>query len=272
MNFDHTKIKKATPDDEKSIRALWSDCFGDDDLYLNMYFKYHQNFDNVRLLFLDRLLIGMIHLIPCSITNGKKAYYWYAVGIDSKFRRQGYFRYFCSKILEENQRDGYSNICLPANGLESIYKKIGFDHAFWAKDTAFFHRSNTDIFIEISEANAEDFLTMAQEQGSVVWNLDDIEYALLENKFCDGFNLKFFYNDVQYVFMAIKKNGYYLLDHTNLSVEIVKAINNCIRKKIKDSDFVLRTPTHHQDENRFIVGLSDDPAISDFSRMTFTLA
>ncbi len=272
MNLNGIDIQTAKKSDEQEIRRLWKDCFDDDDSYLDLYFQNHTNFEQIILLKLDGNIIGMIHQLPCKIINGKDALYWYAVGIAPNFRNKGYFKHFCSEVLKQNQKNGFSNVCQPIKGLEAVYQKLGFCYAYFAKETSFFGNSSSDPIIKLQKAVPEDFNMIALEKGSVSWDANHIKYALTENLFCEGKNLKFQYQEKNYVFMAIKKDDSFLLDHTNIPPDVAASVQNSILKKLGCSQFILRHSANRESENRFIVGLSDDCAVNDASQLTFTLA
>ncbi len=260
------KIRKATKVDLNRIEELWLDCFDDSEEYIRFYLEHCFSKVKIYLLIEFDTPIGMIHLLPCSLM-GQNAYYWYAVGISTDCRGKGYFRSFASEVLKLTRKEGYANLCKPADGLYELYRSLGFQNPFLCQYTHFDKKTCIESNIEISEATSEDYLDLQKKEGSVSWDRDFIAYALKENIYCGGKNVKFVLNQQCYLATAIKDKDQYVLTNTNITDEVFKLAGNKIFSYLNCEKIDLRDYSGKDTE----YALSDKPIDGEGISLFFTL-
>jgi N-acetylglutamate synthase-like GNAT family acetyltransferase len=263
------KIRRATTQDRNTIKELWIDFFGDPEEYIDFFLFRRYKEENCALLEENGEVIGMAHLLPCKIAPNFDALYWYAVGIRSDKRNQGYFRRFVTDLLKNSQKNGYYNVCMPRPGLEHVYQKFGFSYPYTASTIEFLkNECNFAEKIKITDAAPSDFSFLFEKQGSLVWDHNDTEYALLENEYCGGRNLKFEFQNQFYFATAIKKSDYFLIDNTNLnSNQFLQCAKSFF--EVLQTEKIIFVDSTKEDT---IIGLSDCNLVNFNSKISFTLA
>ncbi len=261
-------LRCARESDKNDIKRLWQSSFGDSEAYIDFYLEHKYDPNKTVLLEVDNMVIGMAHLLPCTLRPKQKALYWYAVCIDEKMRNKGYFRHLVTEVLKETKRRGFVNLCVPAPGLESVYQKMGFHNSYLADDIAFVREnsnfpSNKTSFLK---ANPEDFINLFREEGSTVWSLDAIHYAFEENEYTGGKQIKFQFEGKTYFAFAINKENHYLIDYHNISQNVFEKIKYDLFTELNCEKILFRAPG-----NGKIVGLSDSDLVNLNSRITITL-
>lgn len=262
------KIRSAKESDLKSIRNLWRDCFADPFEYIDFYLKRRFDPDFCAVLIDGSELVGMIHLLPCEIYPGQKALYWYAAGIRSDRRNRGLFRSFSESVKKSTDFLGYANLCVPAPGLESFYRSIGMTYSYAAQDEIFDREDyETKSLLKIGAASANDFTRFEKNDGDVLWNEDAIQYAILENTYCDGKALKLLCNGKERVCFAIKKDDSFLIDNHNFSREEFLLAKDTLFHELETSRLIFRSSG-----NKKVIGLSDFEKIGTRSKISMTIA
>jgi len=266
-------LRSATDHDIPAIRSLWKSSFFDSDAYLDLFFK--KRFDPLytALYCFEKEIVGMVHLLPCEVKGHGKAFYWYAVSVDPKYRGKGIFTKMSASVLKSLQEKGYISVCKPVAGLENAYRKIGFDYAFSAKDHKIVRQANNYGNIAmISEAFVKDFQNVNFPKGSLLWKENDIEYAIAENAFCGGKSLKISVEGREACALAVLADDHnWYLDSTNLTAEFAKKCGNSICDYLNTDFFYLRKPTSPNDTDSFVSGLCDHPIANENSELFFTL-
>ncbi len=263
------KIRSANLFDQKSIRLLWQDCFGDPYEYIDFYLSKRFKPEFCAILEDNGDVIGMIHLLKCTVYPNQKAFYWYAAGIRSDRRKEGLFRKLAQYVKEQTNRLGYKNLCVPAPGLEKYYQSLGFSFAYTATDEIFINDCSSFSCdrVSIQEASAEDFLNETFQIGDTLWDKDAVEYAMKENVYCNGFLLKITIQDQSYHCFAIRKENSFLIEYHNIPNEVFLKIKNSLFEKLSCKKLIFRTCG-----NQKTVGLSDSDLVKSTSRITMTLA
>lgn len=270
------ELRSAKSSDAASIADLWMKSFHDEKNYIDFYFLNRWNPRQTPVLVDEKGVAGMIHLLPCKLIPNKKAFYWYAVAIRPDLRGKGLFRSFATSVLNKARELGFQNLCVPAPGLAEMYRKIGFENEYRASENLYQLEApkmckNDVVF---SDATAQDFASLAQKEGSVLWDLDFIAYALEENLFCGGKNLSFSFENKKYVFTAIKKDDYFSIDNTNISPTVFESIKEDLSSYLNAKKLMYRTfdiKNFSQNETS-IVALSDFPGVRAGASISFTLA
>ncbi len=264
------KIRSAEEKDLKDIRYLWHDCFSDPYEYIDFFLKNRFQSKFCAILEKDREVVGMIHLLPCTIYPNTKALYWYAAGIRSDKRNQGLFKKFAEYVKEKANALGFQNLCVPARGLEEYYQALGFKFSYTSEDIVF-EREMEEAEknpINLEEGSARDFIEfVSPTDGDTVWNEEAIQYAIQENLNCGGKVFRLQTDEKRFCFFAIKKDDAFLIDYHNISTEEFKMIKDAIFLKLNCEKLIFRA-----NGNEKIVGLTDASMVGINSKITMTLA
>lgn len=262
-------VRLSTPSDVEQIRKLHRECFGDPWEYIDFYMQRKFPDCFCAVLEIDKEIVGMVHLLPCTVVPNKKAFYWYAAGIRSDFRNKGLFRSFTEHVIKHTRDAGYKNICVPAKGLERFYRSIGFSFSYTATDRIYKRidiEKQSDYFL-FENATADDFLQMQHEKGDVSWDHAALQYAIEENSYCNGKALKFYNDGRTLCFFALKKENSFLIDYHNLTQKDFEKIKSSLFDLLNCEQIVFRDCGTDQ-----IVGLSDSELVKSDSKISMTLA
>lgn len=106
-----------------AITKLWQRVFHDDEAFVSTLIA-SDSYEGAVCIFFDNELGGMAHLLK---TEGRGAYYCYAVATDEKYRRQGICKRILDYIKEKAKNDGVALLLHPVDDrLSEYYKKQGF--------------------------------------------------------------------------------------------------------------------------------------------------
>ncbi len=112
--------------DYEDIKELWNECFPQFGNYVDFFMEHIYKPECARLLSIDGVLAGMIHVFPRTfIHNGEtfSAKYIFGVGTSKSFRGKG----IAGKLLEKEAHGCDFLTLIPQDtGLFEFYKKKGF--------------------------------------------------------------------------------------------------------------------------------------------------
>ena len=114
-------------DDIKSLRDLWKEAFGDDDSFLDNFFRSAYCEKRARCIKSEGQIIAALYWFDCMYNDNKIAYV-YAVATAMKYRGKGY----CNILMNDTHKllniIGYSGVILvPATDkLFKFYEKLGY--------------------------------------------------------------------------------------------------------------------------------------------------
>ena len=260
-------LRTARPEDDAALRRLWMASFHDDSAYVDFFTSRKRDRALTPLLTEGEEILGMMHLLPCTVFPHRPAFYWYAVAIREDVRGRGLFRFFLRTVLEQSQRAGYANLCVPAAGLAPVYQKYGFSHAYRACDECLSLDGAADPAVRVSEAAPADFLILPQRAGDLVWSEEALSYALAENALCDGKNLVLTLDGIRHPAMLRKTEEGYRLDETTLRPQEVARVKNSLLHHLGERELIFR----NYEKNAQLVALSDAPIPSENARVSFTM-
>ena len=109
-----------------ALRNLWTEAFGDDDDFLDIFWDTAFSPDRCRCITVDSQVAAALYWFDCRF-DGKPIAYIYAVATAKAFRGQG----LCRKLMD-NTRDllaglGYSgSILVPDGHLFGMYESMGY--------------------------------------------------------------------------------------------------------------------------------------------------
>lgn len=211
MNF---KIQKGDSDQIPQLKKIWSECFGDSDEYIDLFFEKRFKTTQTITATVGDKTVGAVYLLPVTVNEYgllKKGWYGYAIGVLEKYRKNGIYAAIHAKICEYIKTHNQFYILCPANHkLYEYYCGLGFsDYAYLSEITLFPNGSNTDFTIHgisPTEYMRERNLYF-NEDGIIYWDENAIEYALCENDFCGGFCAYLQEKNNKYIVLARPHEG-----------------------------------------------------------------
>ena len=120
-------IEKPTAAQQRQLRALWQEAFGDTEEYLDLFFSAAFSPSRCRCAVEEGKVEAALYWLDCSC-RGRKIAYIYAVATGKAFRGRG----IASKLMADTHshlaRLGYSGaILVPGDGpLFDFYEKLGY--------------------------------------------------------------------------------------------------------------------------------------------------
>ena len=180
-------IRFSLYDDIPAMTALWQEAFGDDESFINAFFKSFYTPQNVPVFVIDGEIAAMLFLLDGELSIGGKrypAYYLYAASTKKSHRGKG----LMTELLDFSARTaadrGQAFICLKPGEKElfDFYEKRGYLPAFGRKVFTV-HRSETDILKDFNDKDAEFELFELREAafGSCdrfIWDKNSVNKAV----------------------------------------------------------------------------------------------
>lgn len=122
-------IRKLDVNEHDSTRGLWEEVFTEDtDEFLNYYYQFMTNHNEIYTIEDEKQFVSMIHLNPYQVElMGKLFPIHYIVGVATKqeYRRRGLMGQLLHKVLQDlYQKEEPLTYLMPAS--ESIYTPYGF--------------------------------------------------------------------------------------------------------------------------------------------------
>ncbi len=191
-------VTLAAESDIHQVKALWKDCFGDEDSYIELFFsRIDFNKDNNRILIIKDhdSIVSMAFLLESTVYAGGvpySAYYLFAVATLPQLRGRGY-----ATIIEQYAKDTallhnkcYLTLVPQTPSLFEFYKAIGYD-------TAFFLTKTTLHYAQISHSLTPILLTRLSKEEFVSYRKECIRSIPYSCGFAD-INAGFVYDDLRY--------------------------------------------------------------------------
>ena len=119
------KIGEPLPSQQKELRLLWKEAFGDDDTFLDTFEATAFSSSRCRCATINSRVVAALYWFDCSM-NEKKIAYIYAVATSIKFRGQG----ICHALIE----DTHQQKCCPdecTNHISRRYPEL--PDRFWLR-------------------------------------------------------------------------------------------------------------------------------------------
>ena len=191
----------------RQLKLLWKECFEEDeDAYIDFFFQHRYRRENVFFEMENEQVYAATHLLPCYVTvNGveHEVLYGYAGGVRTEFRGHNRFAPFVKRMIQS-----YSKplVFCPKDSLIGFYQNMGFRQCFCYSHMRSGMTSKGEFDYLISDLTSEVYETMRNEyfqgEGYLRWDLPAIDYALLENRFCGGFNHLLTYEGQRYALIG----------------------------------------------------------------------
>lgn len=201
--------------DEKyipSLVSLWHKVFGDDEEYINLFFKNAYFHSDTFAEIIGGEVVSALYLLNADIKSGGKAYkgrYLYAAATLPEYRGKGYMAKLINEALSYAEEENLDFIALvPADdGLYGYYERFGFKEAMYKYRLHLYGGTATmRAFREISDP--KEFYDIRNSYQGNMLIYDDIisEYAFECMKFAGSrvFSIsdKAYYAEGEEVFFA----------------------------------------------------------------------
>lgn len=193
-------------DDIPAMTALWQEAFGDDESFINAFFKSFYSPQNVPVFVIDGEIAAMLFLLDGEMSVGGKrypAYYLYAASTKKSHRGKG----LMTELLDFSARTaadrGQAFICLKPGEKElfDFYEKRGYLPAFGRKVFTV-HRSELVKSSVIAHNNSAFDMFKLREAAfgncdRFIWNKNSVNKAVKLStcggdklfKCCKGYSL-----------------------------------------------------------------------------------
>ncbi len=241
-----------------ALAAMWRECFGDGNDYVDLYFS---NFDITRhtMVFIDgERPASMLSLLPMTVVTRAgilPARYIYAVATLPSYQGRG----LSSKLLEaahkQMQQAGVKlSVLVPASPeLYNFYGKRGFHTEFYM--------GNTEVPAEqippyqgsfaISEANCADFMEIRERAFGgrtmfVRWDGEALAYRLAETAFAGGETLLLSTPEGRAVAVCYPDQQGVLVKELALDGMSIQAALGVLQNKYHAPEYRLRLPMDQQ--------------------------
>jgi len=186
------EIRPAQKDEIEIQKNLWKKSFGDEDRYIDLYFRYKYQADRTMLLFKDNNLASMLTMFPLYVStpdNEKfKAAMFYGIATDPQYQGYGFATKlinFCNDFLAKQNIP--LTLLVPASkNLFGFYYKLGYRANFYLRENVltsdFINRPAThaDYECSIVPASPEEYNSRREEllEGKlhVAYHAEDIFY------------------------------------------------------------------------------------------------
>lgn len=190
-------IRTAALSDTPRLKEIWQICFGDPERYIDFFFQNAFHPEQTLVWEEDGTVCAMFFLLDCSVWAGGSevpAAYLYAAATMPAYRSRGIMGRMIRYAAGFVSSCGYGGIVLvPAEpGLFDYYGRFGFRTCFYdAVEDIVPERDPIDsagLGIAPTDFSTLERLRRAvvQENGGVMWNGVQFDYALREHLFTGG--------------------------------------------------------------------------------------
>ena len=215
------------------LRELWKEAFGDNDAFLDHFYRTAFDKSRCRIATVNNKLAAILYWFDCTIVNQRIAYV-YAVATAKEFRGNG----ACHLLLENTHKHlktlGYSSVVLvPGNeALVHLYEGCGYE---LCTKRSRVECDSEDMGVEIREISKDEFAALRREllpANAVLQEGVNLDFLATQGRFYTG-EVTIATDDSTYqkhfVLSASIENenlyGMELLGDTSLAPGILHALN-----------------------------------------------
>jgi len=135
------EIRLANKEDIANQKKLWKKSFGDEDKYIDFYYRHRYQAANTMLLFKDNHLASMLTMFPLYLAtpdNKKfKAAMFYGIATAPEYQGYGFATKlinYCNDFLAK--QNTYFTLLVPASkNLFGFYYKLGYRASFYLRES-----------------------------------------------------------------------------------------------------------------------------------------
>ena len=221
------QLTHALQEDIPALIAIWRECFGDEEDYLDFYFRNRFVPEDTLLVREDGAPVAMLTLMNVT-RNGKSGFYIYAVATLPACQGRGLQRRLSSWAEEIMRQRGGSFCCLvPAEEyLFRFYEKLGFRPGFARWEKKIKNDSSFDL-IEFYPCSFKNFRELRTEYLNSIPNAlvhpdRELGYIYQELCCCGGQVLRFYEGEkLCYAAYSFDADSIYLREQTGSDPERV---------------------------------------------------
>lgn len=165
------------------LKLLWKNVFGDEDGYIDLFFKSQYENSYTFAEFDGDKIISALYLLKCRITVNSRTYnglYLYAAATDSAYRKRGLMGKLLNEAETFAEENGFDFVSLvPASDyLYTYYERFGFITAMYKSYETLDTAKNPDIILREVTAREYTEKRVQMLENSFLWNEDEMRYAL----------------------------------------------------------------------------------------------
>lgn len=251
------------------LKRMWKECFGDEDAYIDFYFKYRFTENNMLVYMIDNHPVSMISMLTAQVLIDnilQEIRYIYAVATLPEYQKQGYAK---ALILAGKKKLQVPFVLEPAGEkLVAYYQNMGFKISFFVEEV---YRlvENMKMYeakplYHIGKITPLEYKRLRDaffwQEGYVCWDEEAIRYVLQENRFVGGNSYKITIEDKEYMLLGRIDADTYEVIETTLEGELLEQIveeladqNDCIqivvRQQTRDKSLQMQELEVAQKEN-----------------------
>lgn len=194
--------------DIPQLKTIWQLCFGDDQEYIDFYFKERYKEGETVLLTEENEIAAMLTMIPSTLVTKNNVSYraamLYAIATHPDFQNRGLagkLMNHSSNLLKENKVD--LSVLVPAtSSLYDFYENRGYVRAFYLRETV----------LEVAEI----YRRFQEEEGLRIKEIDGETYNHRRKEYLKG-NFYLSYGEEEVVYQEkvskLTGGGIYSVDH-----------------------------------------------------------
>ena len=128
------EIRKAEKEMERELKTLWRLLYPEDSgEYIELFFRNRFLPEETAVVLEGDRICGVMYMLPCVLSGGRKAFYAYAGGIRPEYRGKGYFRLLIETLARGCTMRNAALFLVPGENLWDFYRSAGFCREFWRK-------------------------------------------------------------------------------------------------------------------------------------------
>lgn len=174
------ETRLAKIEDQEELREIWRLCFGDEEGFIDLYFKCMDWIKEVAVLLHGGRVVSMLTMIPVDLVGAvgekQRASMLYAIATHPDFQKRGYADQlieFSNRYLLSNQVE--TTLLVPAREeLFHFYEKSGYANGFYVREAVL----KIDEIAELAEAAPLDCLITQAEPA---------EYNVIRKRLLEGY-------------------------------------------------------------------------------------
>ncbi len=213
------EIRKAEMNMERELKTLWSLLYPEDSAeYIELFFRNRFVPEETAVVTDGDRICGVMYLLPCMLTGGRKAFYAYAGGVHPEYRGRGYFRLLVEMLVRECEARNTTLFLVPGENLWDFYRSAGFRRGFWRKTLVFEPKSCGEEIV-ILPCTAKEYAAMRMKcpEETPLWDMSALEYAAKEAAFGGGGMIRIKGGGIDGTALVTKRENDILLQETTLT-------------------------------------------------------
>lgn len=255
------EIRFSNKKDIPKLKYIWNVCFGDDEKYIDIFFKRLYKPGKAVVACDENIPVGVVHLLD-AFYKETPFYYGYAVGVLPQYRGQS----ICKKMLDfvkdyTNERGALFGLHPANNKLFSFYRSIGLSEMYSLK-TVHIQTEQKNSGLEMSDISPEQYYEIRAKtfRNAVLLSREVIDYMITEVQNTGGFSKKIIVHGKEHLLMGRILDNVMYIKETTLSDDDLLSIAPELLYYFKQNKMVCMLPVYSQiegEENVAILGFGE---------------